>query len=277
MSQIIAGIFDTINQAEDAAESLRRHRFAADDVCHFANNPPGQHDQLPLGGDENSDPGAKNAHGGALAGVGAGTGAGAAIGAVVGGPPGAAVGAGVGAYIGSLVGALGNLDGKGSAQQPVRRPAGAMVAVRIDGANREQMAIRVLRSEGARHIEAAEGNWSGGKWTDFDPVVAPRLVSDLAAGPALVSEDVEPDVARVVYRVQRHGDKTWEVQERGSAAPQPEFVLRQDAVAHAISMAERIPHAAVEVWSKDGKLIWRESYDGAARTQRPSAGNPGPG
>ncbi|HEX7811385.1 MAG TPA: DUF2188 domain-containing protein [Burkholderiales bacterium] len=267
MSTIIAAIFDTITQAEDAAESLRRHGFAAGDVCHFANNPPGQHDQFPIGGDENSDPGAKHAHGGAAAGAGVGAGAGAAIGAVVGGPPGAAVGAGVGAYIGSLAGALGNLEGKGTEKHPVRRPAGAMVAARVDGLTREHTAIRVLRAEGATHIEKAEGRWSAGKWVDFDPVVAPRLIAEVPVDPATIpGNDADTDaVDRVVYRVQRHGDKTWEVQEQGSAAPQPEFALRQDAISHAISLAERHPHSAVEVHGKDGGVIWRETFDRAAR------------
>ncbi len=41
MSIIIAGMFENIFQAELAADSLRRHHFAHDDVCHFACNPPG--------------------------------------------------------------------------------------------------------------------------------------------------------------------------------------------------------------------------------------------
>jgi len=181
VSNIIAGLFETIGQAERAAQALRSQGFAAGDVCHFANNPPGQHDQFPIGGDENSDPGARHAHAGAVAGAGVGAGAGAAVGAVIGGPPGAAVGAGVGAYVGSLAGTLGKLEGKGSEQRPVRRPAGAMVAARVDAAGMEQAAIRVLGTQGATLIEKAQGTWSAGKWMDFDPVVAPRLVQDVPA------------------------------------------------------------------------------------------------
>jgi len=177
MSTIIAGLFEGIEQAEVAIGALRGGRFAADDVCEFANNPPGQHDQFPIGGDENSDPGARHAGGGAAAGAGVGAGAGAALGAVVGGPPGAAVGAGLGAYVGSLVGALGGLDGKGSDQRPVRRPAGVMVAVRVDDASEEQAAIEVFTARGAGHIEKAEGQWTQGKWADFDPVTAPHIVT----------------------------------------------------------------------------------------------------
>lgn len=183
MSTIIAGLFDTIDRAQGATDALRKSGFAAGDVCQFANNPPGQHDQFPIGGDENSDPGARHAHSTAAAGAGAGAGAGAAVGAVVGGPPGAAVGAGVGAYVGSLVGALGGLEGKGSARRPVRRPAGVMVAARIENAAEEHTAIRVLRAAGASHVEMAQGQWSAGKWADFDPVIPPRLVQDASPGP----------------------------------------------------------------------------------------------
>ena len=41
MSIIIAGMFESIDQAEGAAESLRRHHFATHDVCHFAQRPAG--------------------------------------------------------------------------------------------------------------------------------------------------------------------------------------------------------------------------------------------
>lgn len=183
MSTIIAGLFENIDKAEDAVRDLRGNGFAADDVSQFANNPPGQHDQFPIGGDENSDPGAKHAHGGAAAGAGVGAGAGAAVGAVVGGPPGAAVGAGVGAYVGSLVGALGGLDGKGTEQRPARRPAGVMVAARVEDTTEEQTAIEVMSAKGAGHIEKAEGRWSQGKWSDFDPVSTPHIVAAVPVSP----------------------------------------------------------------------------------------------
>jgi len=183
MSTIIAGLFENIDQAEGAVRELRGSGFVPGDVCQFANNPPGQHDQFPIGGDENSDPGARHAHGGAATGAGVGAGAGAAVGAVVGGPPGAAVGAGLGAYVGSLVGALGGLEGNGTEQRPVRRPAGVMVAVRVDDATQEQDAIRVLGAQGAGHIEKAEGTWSQGKWEDFDPVSVPHIVPAVPVSP----------------------------------------------------------------------------------------------
>ncbi len=136
MSTIIAGMFENIFQAEVAAESLRRHHFADDDVCHFACNPPG-----------------------------------------------AAGGAKAGANVGSLSGAVEKFDGNSIENRPARRRAGVIVASRVDGVADAQTAIQVLQAEGASHIETAEGNWSGGRWADFDPIVEPRLVQDLPVNP----------------------------------------------------------------------------------------------
>lgn len=267
MSTIIAGLFENIEQAQDAEDSLQRHGFAAADVCHFANNPPGQHDQFPIGGDENADPGAKHAHAGTVAGAGVGAGAGAAVGALVAGPAGAAVGAGVGAYVGSLAGTLNQLDGKGSDSRPVRRPAGVMVAARIDNARREQEAVAVLRAEGAQHVEKAEGRWTDGRWADFDPVVAPDVVPGHALADGVLP-DAATEVTGPVYRVRRAGGK-WEADLGG--AQRQAFDLRQEAVSHAIAAAQKQPHAAVEVYGKDGSLVWREFYDVAPQPRR-SAG-----
>jgi len=262
MSTIIAGLFENIHQAQDAEDSLRRHGFAARDTGHFANNPPGQHDQFPIGGDENSDPGAKHAHAGAVAGAGVGAGAGAAVGAVIAGPAGAAVGAGVGAYVGSLAGTLSKLEGEGRENRPLRRPAGVIVAARVDDVEREWLAISVLRAEGAQLVEKAQGDWSAGRWTDFDPVTAPQIIAvDAEAARAL---PVPPASASgPLYRVQRSGEK-WEV-ELGDPGRKERFELRQDAVSLAIAEAEKQPRAAVEVYGKDGGLVWREIYDSAAQ------------
>lgn len=46
MATIIAGMFDTIDKAEGAVGQLLNAEFAEDDVCSFANNPPGQHATL---------------------------------------------------------------------------------------------------------------------------------------------------------------------------------------------------------------------------------------
>jgi len=176
MTTIIAGMFDTVDKAAGAVDDLLGGEFNDKDVYSFANNPPGQHAVFPIGGDENKDPGASHAEADAGKGAAVGMGTGAAIGAVAAGPPGAAVGAGLGAYVGSLVGALHGLEGRGSSEQPVRRPAGTLVAVRIESGNAEQSAISTLLTHGAIHIEKAEGVWRDGQWIDFDPLAPPRIL-----------------------------------------------------------------------------------------------------
>ena len=176
MTTIIAGMFDTVHKADDAMGKLLGAEFGAKDVCTFANNPPGQHDTFPIGGDEDKDPGSTHAEGDAGKGAAVGLGTGAAIGAVVGGPPGAAVGAGIGAYLGSLTGALHGMKGRGTEENPVRRPAGIVIAVKIESSKAEQCAISILQTCGAIHVEKAEGQWSDGNWIDFDPLSAPDIV-----------------------------------------------------------------------------------------------------
>jgi hypothetical protein len=180
MTTIIAGMFDTVNKAERAMDTLLNGEFGSQDVCTFANNPPGQHDTFPIGGDEDADPGARHADTDAGKGAAVGVGAGAAIGAVVGGPPGAAIGAGIGAYVGSLAGALHGMEGRGTKERPVRRPAGIVVAVKADGGTAEKNAIATLQTQGASHVEKANGEWRDGKWVDFDPVSVPVLVYSAA-------------------------------------------------------------------------------------------------
>ena len=136
----------------------------------FANNPPGRHAVIPTGGDEVKDPAAAHAD------AAAGAGTGAVVGGVIAGPPGAAVGAGFGAYVGSLVGALHGLKDSGSDDRPMRRPAGILVAMKIDSASAEESAIHTLRAHGAIHVEKADGRWRDGRWMDFDPVSAPVIV-----------------------------------------------------------------------------------------------------
>ena len=172
MTTIIAGMFDTVHKAEDAMGKLIGGQFGAKDVCTFANNPPGQHDAFPIGGDENEDPGSKHADGDA--------GKGAAVGLGTG----AAVGAGIGAYLGSLAGALHGMEGRGTQEDPVGRPAGIVVAVRIESGKAEQSAISTLQTFGAIHVEKAEGQWNDGKWIDFDPLSMPVILHS-SSEPAL--------------------------------------------------------------------------------------------
>jgi hypothetical protein len=181
MTSIIAGMFDTADKAASAVDDLLNGEFRDKDVCSFANNPPGQHATYPIGGDEHKDPGARHADADAGKGAAVGLGTGAAIGAVTAGPPGAAVGAGIGAYVGSLVGALHGMRGSGTPEHPNRRPAGTLVAVRIESGNAEQAAITKLQTHGAIHIEKAEGLWRDGQWIDFDPVSEPVIVESTSS------------------------------------------------------------------------------------------------
>ncbi len=169
MTRIIAGMFETIEEANSAAQELRRDRFGEEGVSVFHVNPPGQHAQYAIGGDEFADPGAKKGDEGAGKGATTGAVVGGIAGAV-GGPPGAAVGAAVGAYTGSVVGAMSGLGDRPN----VDRPAGVMVAVNAGDA--EETAIQVLRARGARGIERAEGEWRDGDWADFDPSKTPQYI-----------------------------------------------------------------------------------------------------
>lgn len=263
MSTIIAGMFENIDDANNTVDSLLRRGVEKQDVTQFANSPPGQHGQFPIGGDENADPGARKAHFGALAGAGIGAGTGAAIGAIVAGPPGSAVGAGIGAYVGSLAGALESLDGKGSDEHPLRRPAGVVIAVRIDDAAGEGRVIEVLKAENASHIEKAEGLWRDGQWADFDPIEPPRLLQQDVLGGIGPARDLPSHMGvAAVFRVEPvSGSTEWQVGNNNDAAePSRAFGVRQDAVSSAIALAKARESAVVEVYGKGGDLIWRERY-----------------
>lgn len=180
MATIIAGGFDAYSSTQAALARLREAGIADDFVCEFRVNPPGEHDQTPIGGDRMKSPGAKDAEEGA----GKGAGIGAAIGAAAGiaatpflGPAGIAAGAGVGGYTGSLVGSLNETKKEGTPDHDDVRPAEAMVAVNVDGAGRSaEEVVRLFEECGAQQIEQAEGTWIDGEWADFDPVSRPQLV-----------------------------------------------------------------------------------------------------
>jgi len=107
---------------------------------------------------------------GAIAGAAAG-----AVAATILGPVAIAGGAGVGAYTGALVGALGSMDRQ--THRDELRPAGNLVAVNVgSGEIAAERAIEIFEQCGAVQVERAEGTWSHGEWSDFDPVAAPHLV-----------------------------------------------------------------------------------------------------
>ena len=149
--------------------------------------PPGQHSDLPLSdlSDHQHSEGTKDAGKGALKGAAAGGAVGLAAGAAAAavtaplGPAAVVAGAGIGAYVGSLAGgAAASRDSKieeASRDEPIDRPAGAMVSVYTDRLG-EPKAVATLRNQGAIGIERADGQWIEGRWADFDPHVPPRLI-----------------------------------------------------------------------------------------------------
>ena len=178
MTDIVAGRLDQQAEAQAAVDRLLQHGFGRGDVSSFFVNPPGQHARYPIGGDRGASPGAKGAGRGAIIG--------AVIGAVLGlvfgiaavhayGYASAIAGAVAGAYLGMLAGALARLQdrpawGRGS---PEVRPSGIMVAAHTPTPSSREEAVRTLRSSGAVDVEAAEGDWEDGQWTDFDPTMPP--------------------------------------------------------------------------------------------------------
>jgi len=182
---IIAGGFTTNAAAEHALQRLVAAGVNADNLCTFRVNPPGEHAGLPTGGDRPKSPGAKEAGGGAARGAAVGAVAGAAAGAVAStvlGPVAIAGGAGVGAYTGALVGALGSMDRR--THRDELRPAENLVCVNVGEREiSEARAVEIFETCGAIQVERAQGTWSSGQWSDFDPVAPPHLIRPTAERP----------------------------------------------------------------------------------------------
>jgi hypothetical protein len=181
METIIAGRFATHERAERAVNHLIADGFHQNDASTFFVNPPGQHDQFPVGGDQDADANATKADTGAVAGAAVGGAAGAAAALLVPGlGPALALGViGVGLYTGSLAGALTKLGDRKAARETDAspgRPSGVLVAVRVLNPKAEDIALDVLHAEGAQDIERKQGIWEAGEWKDFDPVAPPELV-----------------------------------------------------------------------------------------------------
>jgi hypothetical protein len=179
MAKIVAATFDTSVKADAAVLALLADGIPRDQVTAFANNAPGQHAQYPVGGDEDADPGARGAEKRAMAGAAVGMGIGATVGAIAAGPIGAAGGGGLGALTGAIAGTMSGLgnDEESAVPPPLeRRPAGTIVAVKLDGRHTDQQVIERFRDREAMVIETADGEWRDGGWADFDPVARPRVL-----------------------------------------------------------------------------------------------------
>lgn len=186
MAIIIAGNFEHRERAEAAVAALARSGIPRTDLCVFALNAPGQHNMLPLGGDQDADAKASEGDSGAAKGAAVGSAVGLGIGLaatpVVG--PIAILGAtAAGAYVGGLAGAVSSMGDKteeerrGDAASSPARQAGVMVAVNVSGSQTEESVAAALRANGARTVERAVGEWRDGQWVDFDPVQPLQLLS----------------------------------------------------------------------------------------------------
>lgn len=175
MQRIIAGRFQSKDRADAAAVLLEQY-IAKTDICIFHNNPPGQHDALILGSDEDADPGAEGA-GKTATNTAIATGLTAGAIGALGGPVVALAAAATGAYVGAFGGALHGLGDEDSKPHAAdHRPSGVILSVRIADPVNEERVIATLRTEDATDIEQAEGEWLNGDWIDFDPITVPRLV-----------------------------------------------------------------------------------------------------
>jgi hypothetical protein len=199
MSRIVAGRFKEPAGAEAVLRALPDQGFQSSEFQMFFVTPPGQHATFPVGGDAFSDEGARKGGSGAALGALSGAGVGLLLGVIaylivenfdvavlwpglIGRKDGdSGVGLGllvvalvaVGAYVGSLIGAMSKMRSgslsRATAEHPVERPSGLMVAINVDRQGTEPRAIQTLQRYGARDIERTEGEWKGGDWKDFDP------------------------------------------------------------------------------------------------------------
>jgi hypothetical protein len=177
---IISGRVTTWDDAERAIVALIDRGFERSDMDTFYTGPAGRHATYPIGGDAQSDAGAKHAGSGAAEGAAIGGAAGLAIGvaASVVAPVTAPVvlaAVGVGAYGGALAGGVNATEDGAKKDEdpdhPVAKPAGVVLAVRTDQ-GRDDEVIDALCDAGALAIERARGEWRDGHWVDFDPVAA---------------------------------------------------------------------------------------------------------
>ena len=181
MSSIIAGRFQTFDQAEGAVQALINGNINRDDVSVFYVNPAGQHDAAPIVSDsDHADHEAIENANDVVTGAAAGGAIGLAVGIAAAVPVvGAAVAVtamGVGAYTGSFAGNLNGVSEEG-VPMPAPRRAGVLVAVRLESDQASQQASIILRAEGGEDLEMADGVLRDGKWIDFDPVTPQRFIS----------------------------------------------------------------------------------------------------
>jgi len=172
MSRIVAGRFDRNVDADAALDALKRDGFSRAEVDAFYVGPPGQNARTPIGGDAYSDAGSAGAGRYGAIGAVAGAAAGLIIGSLIGMHQ-AFFAAGLGALVGAFAGIMVSLHGgtrrEATPEHPVESRGGRMIAVCVDRAGTEALAVQALRLNNARDIGRAEGDWRDGSWRNFDP------------------------------------------------------------------------------------------------------------
>ena len=173
MSRIVCGRFDRTLDCDAALDALKRDGFARGEVDAFYVSPPGQNAMHPLGGDApHSSEGSRRAGVGAALGAGVGAAIGLIIGSLIGSHAvffAVALGALIGTFAGAMVLMRGGRRSAATVEHPVESRGGRMVAVCVDRAGTERVALEALRSTNARDIGVTEGVWRDGAWRDFDP------------------------------------------------------------------------------------------------------------
>lgn len=175
MSRIVAGRFDRSVDADAALDALKRDGFSRAEVDAFYVGPPGQNARTPIGGDVYSDAGSVGAGRYGAIGAAVGAAAGLIVGALIGFHE-AFFACGLGALVGAFAGVMHSLHGpsrrEGTPEHPADRPearGGRMIAICVDRAGTEALAVSVLRASNARDLGRTEGDWRDGSWRDFDP------------------------------------------------------------------------------------------------------------
>jgi len=179
---VVSGRVSTWDEAERIRLALAAQGFAPPDVEVFYTGPAGRHAVTPIGGDTHADAGSTRIATGATTGGVAGAAVGLAVGAAVATAPvtgpvlltAAALGAFGGALAGGVTSSEDGSKKADSAEHPVAKPGGVVVAVRTDGlVDGEASALRCLDAGGAVAIERATARWRDGRWVDWSPT-APR-------------------------------------------------------------------------------------------------------
>jgi predicted lipid-binding transport protein (Tim44 family) len=173
MALIIAGRFLTFQKAESTARKFFSNGFTRQNVSVFFVTPPGQHAKYPIGGDHYADPAAQPSGRGALLGISGGALTGLFVGTIsymslnrfwlV-----PVMSTLLGAYIGSLICSLARMRKRAPRyRQQDAYGSGVVLAAQVTEQS-AQLAVCLLKENGAAEVEKVSGIWQNGQWQDFD-------------------------------------------------------------------------------------------------------------